>query len=107
MDLKIDYNEQMLSYYPDIIKSIREFPLLIKAQSLQIEDAHQKLEQVNANIHIGTADEYRIEEWERLLGIVPLPQGDDSFETWLEDRRETISARLYNPEKLNSKSISI
>lgn len=106
MDMDIDYNEQMLNYYPEIIKGIREFQALIKAQSLQVDEIHRELTKLLSNAYISTADEEQIEKWERLLGIIPLPQGGDDKETWLEDRRETILARLYTTDKLNTKSIS-
>jgi hypothetical protein len=106
MDLTIDYNEQMLNYYPEVIRSIREFQELINAQSFQVEELHEKLTQLLSNSYISTADESRIEQWEKLLKITPLPQGDDSLDVWLEDRRETILARLYGSKKLNSYTIS-
>jgi hypothetical protein len=102
----IDYNEQMLNRYPEVIKAIREFQVLIKSQSFQVKELHNELSKVFSNAFIGSADKNRIEQWEKLLGIIPLPQGDDSEETWLADRRETILARLYHLEKLNSKSIA-
>lgn len=105
-ELTIDYNEQMLDYYPEIIKSIREFQALIKTQSLQIEDMHKELTKILSNAYVSDADESRIEKWEKMLNIVPLPQGSDSKETWLEDRKETILARLYQSQKLNSNAIS-
>lgn len=106
MDLTIDYNEQMLNYYPEIIKAIREFQVLIESQSLQVEELHTELTRLLSNAYVSDADEFRIEQWERFLGINPLPQGEDDLETWLADRRETILARLYKVEKLNTKSIS-
>lgn len=105
-DLLIDYNEQMLNYYPEVIKAIREFQALISTQSLQVEEMHDKLTKLLEDSYVITADESRIEQWEKVLGIVPLPQGDDTLETWLSDRRETILARLYQTPKLNTKSIS-
>lgn len=102
----IDYNQQMLDYYPEVIKAIREFQILIKTQSLQVEDLHAELTKLLGNAYIDTADETRIADWERVLGITPLPQGDDDFDTWVSDRRETILARLYSSQKLNTKSIS-
>lgn len=104
-DYTIDYNKQMLNYYPEVIKAIREFKLIIEAQSVEFEKLHNILSQTLANAYIRTADESRIAEWERFLKIVPLPQGNDSYETWLEDRRSTILARLYSTPKLNKKSI--
>ena len=106
MALEINYNEQMLNYYPEVIKAIREFQVLIETQSLQVEEIHEKLVDLLEGAYIGTAHEDRISEWERVLGIDPLPQGDDDLETWLSDRRETIIARLYNPQRLNTQSIS-
>ena len=105
-DLIIDYNEQMLNYYPEVIKAIREFQVLIGTQSLQVEELHEELTKILGNAYVTTADQTGISRWEQFLGIVPLPQGEDSLETWLQDRRETIIARLYNTQKLNSKSIS-
>lgn len=106
MELKIDYNQQMLNRYPEVIKAIREFQIMIKTQSLEIEEMHEELTKILANAYVASADETRIEQWEQALGIFPLEQGEDSLETWLEDRRETILARLYKPEKLNTKTIS-
>ena len=105
MDLTINYNEQMLNYYPEVIKAIREFQMLIKTQSLQVEEMHEELTKILGNAYISTADETTISKWERFLGIIPLPQGEDDLETWLSDRRETILARLYQTQKLNTKSI--
>ena len=106
MDLTIDYNKQMLDYYPEVIKSIREFQALIKTQSLEVEEMHEELTKILGNAYISTADEATIVKWEKMLKITPLKQGEDDLETWLSDRKETILARLYQVEKLNSKSIS-
>lgn len=103
--MEVNYNEQMLNYYPEIIKSIREFQELIKTESLQVEEMHEELIKILENAYISTADEDRIAKWEHYLGITPLSQGDDTLEQWLSDRRETILARLYKVEKLNTKSI--
>jgi hypothetical protein len=106
MDLKIDYNEQMLNYYPEVIKSIREFQVLINTQSLQVEEMHEELTKILGNAYLIDSDETRLKQWEDFLGITPSPQGDDNLETWLADRREVILARLYHTPKLNTKSIA-
>lgn len=106
MDLEINYNEQMLNYYPEIIKAIREFQCLIATQSLQVEDMHKELSKILSNAYVSSADEDRLSDWEKLLEITPLPQGDDDLDTWLSDRRETILARLYSTPKLNTQTIS-
>lgn len=105
MGLKINYNERMLNYYPEVIKAIQEFRVLISTQSLDVDEIHEELIKILSNSYVSTADEYRLSQWEKFLGITPLPQGDDSLEIWLEDRRETILARLYHTEKLNTKTI--
>lgn len=105
-DYKIDYNEQMLNYYPEVIKAIREFQVLVNTQSVEVERLHEELTRLLENAYISSADESRINMWEQLLEITPLPQGNDSLETWLSDRRETIMARLYQTQKLNSDSIA-
>ena len=105
-DYKIDYNEQMLNYYPEVVKAIREFQVLINTQSVEVERLHEELTRLLGNAYIIDADEDRIVMWEQFLNITPLPQGDDSLETWLSDRRETIMARVYQTPKLNSESIS-
>ena len=106
MDMVIDYNEQMLNYYPEVIKAIREFQAMIKTQSLEVEEMHDQLTKMLSNAYVSTADDTAIARWENMLGIVPLPQGEDDAETWLTDRRDTILARLYSVEKLNEKSIA-
>lgn len=106
MENNIDYNEQMLNYYPEVIKAIREFQALIATQSLSITEMHEELAKILENAYLDTATEDRISDWEHFLGITPKPQGDDTLETWLSDRKETILARLYKTQKLNTKSIS-
>lgn len=106
MDYEIDYNQQMLNYYPEVIKAIREFQVLVSTQSLQVEEMHEELTKILENAYVTTADENTLDRWEDFLGIVPLEQGSDTLETWLSDRRETILARLYKTPKLNTKSIS-
>jgi hypothetical protein len=106
VDTTIDYNEQMLNRYPEVIKSIREFQALINTESLDIKELHQELIKILHNNYLDTANEDKIAQWEELLGIVPTEQGDIDLETWLSYRRDTILARLYTTEKLNTKSIS-
>lgn len=106
MEYTIDYNEQMLNRYPEVIKAIREFQLLIKTQSMEVEEMHKHLTNILSNAYITSADEETIAMWEQYLGITPLDQGDDTLEAWLEDRKETILARLYQVERLNSATIA-
>ena len=96
----INYYEQMLNYYPEVIKSIRDYKELIAAQSVEIADLDDTLTTTLRNAYISDADEATLVRWEKVLGITPL-EGST-----VEDRRETILARLYNTPKLNSESIS-
>lgn len=104
-DYKIDYNEQMLNYYPEVIKGIREFQLLIKPQSLQIDEIHERLEELLNDALIETAGANRLGMWEKFLRITPPQQGNQEYEEWLKSRRDVILAKLYQCEKLNTKSI--
>lgn len=104
--MAINYNAQMLNYYPEVIKAIKDFQELIKTQSLEVEEMHEELTKILANAYVSTADESTLAKWEKFLGITPLEQGEDDVETWVSDRRETILARLYHTEKMNSKSIA-
>lgn len=104
--MDINYNERMLNYYPEIIKGIREFKELIETESIEIEDIHEELVKILENAYVTTADEPTLAKWESFLGITPLDQGEDDFDTWVSDRRETILARLYHTEKMNTTSIA-
>lgn len=104
--MAIDYNAQMLNYYPEIIKAIKDFQELIKVQSFEVEEMHEELAKILTNAYVSTADESTLAKWEKFLGITPLEQGEDDLETWISDRRATILARLYHTEKMNTKSIA-
>lgn len=104
--MDINYNERMLNCYPEVIKAIKDFKELIEAEAFEIEEMHEELTKLLANAYISTADEPTIAKWEKFLGITPLEQGEDTLETWISDRRETVLARLYYTEKMNTKSIA-
>lgn len=105
-EMTIDYNEQMLNYYPEVIKAIREFRCLIETQAVEVEDLHGELVKILTNAYVSTADEDTIKRWEKTLDITPLPQRTVNYENWLTERRDTILARLHNSEKLNTQTIS-
>ena len=98
-DYTIDYNEQMLNYYPDVIKAIREFQVLINTQSLEVEKMHEELTKALTNAYVTDCDVDTISKWEQFLGITPMA-GES-----LNDRKATVLARLYAPEKLNADTI--
>lgn len=104
-DYTIDYNERMLNRYPEVIKSIKEFQILIESQSKKVGELHEGLTSIMENAFIETSDASRISQWEKTLGITPSPKGDQDDAAWLESRRDVVLARLYQTEKLNTKSI--
>lgn len=107
MALEVNYNERMLSYYPEVIKAIQEFQALISTQSLEVEEMRNHLTKIIGESYVSTADEYRLSQWEKLLGITPPAFGfNDKLNDWLTSRRDTILARLYRVEKLTAKTIA-
>ena len=95
------YRERMNSYYPQVIQAILEFQAIIDAEYPEFEDLEKSNERVMSDAYLLTMTEDRVEEWENMLGIRPL-EGSS-----LEDRRETITARIRGQGKLNSEMINI
>lgn len=91
--------ERMWNYYPEIVKKIKEFPAMVQAKCPEMGFLSEERTKILNNAWMLTMDETRVKQWERLLGIVPLP------DSTLEDRRETIAARVYGGYKLNTESI--
>lgn len=91
--------ERMWNYYPEIVKKIKEFPAMVQAKCPEMGFLSKERVKILNNAWMLTMDETRVKQWERLLGIVPLP------DSTLEDRRETIAARVYGGYKLNTESI--
>lgn len=91
--------ERMWNYYPEIVKKIKEFPAMVQAKCPEMGFLSEERAKILNNAWMLTMDETRVKQWERLLGIVPLP------DSTLEDRRETIAARVYGGYKLNTESI--
>ena len=98
--LNIDHGNRMMDYYPDVIKAIQEFKAIVNGEGLEFDNLQGEVENVLNNAHLSTMLEDRIIAWENLLEIQPL---DDST---LDDRRDTILARVRGQGKLNSKLIN-
>lgn len=94
------YRERMNSYYPQVIQSILEFQAIIDTEAPEIEALSEGKDRVLADAYLTTMSEERIEEWEQLLGIKPL---DGSS---VDDRRETVIARIRGQGKLNTELIN-
>lgn len=95
------YRERMNSYYPPTIRSISDFQGIIDSEYPEFEQLQVALENVISNAYLSTMDEFRIAQWEKVLGIKPLS------DSTLEDRRETIMARIRGQGKLNTEMINI
>ena len=91
----------MNSYYPQVLQSVLEFQAIINSESPEFENL--KAEQVVTlnNAYLSTMGEERIKQWEKILGIRPV--GNSS----LQDRRETILARIRGQGKLNTELINL
>ena len=94
------YRERMIGYYPQVIQSILEFQAIVDAEYPEMEDVAEAQEQIVADAYLTTMGEERIAQWEMMLGITPI-EGSS-----VEDRRETIIARMRGQGKLNTALIN-
>ena len=94
------YRERMNSYYPEVIRSIKEFQAIIDAEYPEFEDLEIAKNSIVENAYLSTMGESRIMEWEKILNIKPVENSS------LSDRRETIMARIRGQGKLNSELIN-
>ncbi len=100
MAYEIDYKERMFNYYPPVIQDIREFKAIINSEYPEIESINIGKDNVLNNAYLLTMDEGRISQWEKALNIKPVENST------VEDRRETIIARIRGQGKLNTALIS-
>lgn len=94
------YRERMNRYYPQVVLAIEEFKAIIDADYPEFEELGVASETVLADAYLYTMSESRIKEWEQVLGIKPINGSS------LQDRRETIIARIKGQGKLNSTLIN-
>ena len=98
--VNVDYHARMNSYYPEVIRTIKEFQAIIYADYPEFENLEVAKENIINNAHLSTMTESRIVEWEKLLGISYV-EGST-----LDDRRDTIKARIRGKGKLNTSLIN-
>jgi hypothetical protein len=94
------YKERMNSYYPQVIQSINEFQGIINAEYPEFEDLSSGVTRVTKDAYLSTMSKERVEQWERIFNIAPLPNSS------IDDRRETIIARVRGQGKLNTALIN-
>lgn len=100
IEVTTDYKTRMNGYYPDFIRTIKEFQAIINADYPEFEQLEVAKENIIKNAHFSTMTESRIVEWEKLLQISYV-EGST-----LDDRRETIIARVRGKGKLNTDLIN-
>lgn len=94
------YNERMISYYPPAIQRILEFKAIVDSESPELDALSNEKERVIGDAYLLTMGENRIKQWERILNIKPI-EGSS-----IDDRRDTIIARIRGQGKLNTKLIN-
>ena len=94
------YGQRMIDYYPQVISKILEFQAIINAEYPEIQAIHDGCERVVNDAYLLTMTEDRILQWEKILGISPVA------DSTLEDRRDTIIARIRGQGKLNTALIN-
>lgn len=94
------YRERMKGYYPQIIQKITEFKAIVDGEYPEFEDIYGERERVLEDAYLVTMTEDRIKEWEQILRIKPIANSS------LQDRRETIIARIRGQGKLNTELIN-
>lgn len=94
------YRERMFGYYPQVIQSILEFQGIIDAEAPEFEALGETNERVINDAYLTTMSEDRVRQWESILGIQPV-EGST-----VQDRRETIIARIRGQGKLNTALIN-
>lgn len=92
--------ERMFSYWPEAIQQILEFQALIKPEGFEVDFLSNDIDLSVNEAYLLTMGEERISEWEKALGISAA--SDDT----IDDRRETVIARIRGQGKLNTTLIN-
>lgn len=80
----------ILSYWMPLLRNLKEFREIAKAEEPEIRQLLQAIEQVLSNMYIETANEAGIERFEKLLKIYP------EKDTTLSQRRFAILSKWNN-----------
>lgn len=94
------YGQQMLDYYPEIIKVIVEFQALMWTEGFEFDVLHSEFDLKFNDAYLHLMNEERISEWEKVLNITPLATDT------LENRRDDIIAKFRGVNKLNTSAIA-
>ena len=91
---------RVYSYYPLAVLEIKDIQCVLDVLIPYFYQCDVGLQEVLKNATFMTMSEDRTQEWEKLLGITPIANST------LQDRRETIIARIRGIGKLNTESIN-
>lgn len=91
---------RVYSYYPLAVLEIKDIQCVLDVLIPYFYQCDLGLQEVLKNATFMTMSEDRTQEWEKLLGITPIANST------LQDRRETIMARIRGIGKLNTESIN-
>lgn len=94
------YKERMTNYYPEVIQRIKEFQAIIGSEYPEFDSLSIAKDKAIEDAYLTTMGKERIEEWEKVLNIHPI-EGST-----IDDRRETIIARVRGQGKLNTTVIN-
>lgn len=89
----------MINYYPEVIKCLLEFQLLIQSTGFEIDFLKCEMNLTLDDAFLTTMGLDRIIQWEIALGILPMPEGT------ADDRRAVILARFRGGYKFNTEAI--
>jgi hypothetical protein len=95
-----NYQDRMINYYPSVVSAITEFKAIIDSEYPEFDELDKSRQQVLDDAYLTTMGESRVTQWEQILGITPLPDSS------LQDRRDTIIARIRGQGKLNTETIN-
>ena len=98
--MAIDSGKRMLSYYPQVVSAIQEFKAITTSEGSIIDGLRDEFVNVIDNAYLLTMNEDRILQWEKILSIKPVANST------LEDRRDTIIAKIRGHGKLNTNLIN-
>ena len=94
------HGQRMIDYYPQVVSCIQEFRSIIRAEYPEIDELNKSTYLVLDDAWLLTMNEERIIQWAKILGIKPIA------DSTIDDRRETIIARIRGQGKLNTELIS-
>lgn len=94
------YGQRMIDYYPKVVSAIKEFRAIIEGEYPEFDALNNSNQNVLDDSTLLYMHEERIVQWEKILGIKPV-EGSS-----IDDRRDTIIARIRGQGKLNTTLIS-